>query len=319
MTAYLTTRCWTLLCLCIVISSFDLNGQCNSLPNASSVSISHIDTTILIDAANPSCVTDMNSILFNKMRGKYVVFNPLSGNSRGRKYVTNIQKEDELEYDISGLSFSSCSYRLTFCFASKQSSDFKIYVQYNGNNEWVELSNSNNTPCRLPNTNSRFRLKWETDTYTLQNIGTIDKIKIKLMRGNVNINYLKVNYTQRQCRPGNTDSSNNKTLSPRSTSRITTTFPTTQDFTFEELTINTYPNPAAQQLNFDLNLPTDSHVKLNLYNAIGQHVKIISDEQLIGGQQHQLSTDVSGLQAGIYFYRLETDQGKSITGRIVIE
>jgi len=52
-------------------------------------------------------------------------------------------------------------------------------------------------------------------------------------------------------------------------------------------------------------LPERSFVKLTVYNALGQEVAVLVDEEKSPGK-YAVTFDASKLSSGIYFYRLET-------------
>ncbi|MBI2278663.1 MAG: T9SS type A sorting domain-containing protein [Candidatus Brennerbacteria bacterium] len=68
-----------------------------------------------------------------------------------------------------------------------------------------------------------------------------------------------------------------------------------------------YPNPFNPTTTITFSLPDRSHVRLTVYNAIGQEVVKLVDEEVSAGT-HKTTWDASGLPSGIYFYRLETKQ-----------
>ena len=73
-----------------------------------------------------------------------------------------------------------------------------------------------------------------------------------------------------------------------------------------------YPNPFNPNTRIKYTLPVDSHIKLIIYNTIGQVVKILANEnQTIG--THEIDFNVSSLASGVYFYTL---QSNSIDGRL---
>jgi hypothetical protein len=47
-------------------------------------------------------------------------------------------------------------------------------------------------------------------------------------------------------------------------------------------------------------------VSLKIYNAQGQEVAVVLDQELPAGE-HMVRWDSEGMPAGIYFYRLTTD------------
>jgi len=64
-----------------------------------------------------------------------------------------------------------------------------------------------------------------------------------------------------------------------------------------------YPNPfnPTTNINFAVNKP--SHIKLTVYNQLGQKVATLVNEQLIAGN-YKVTWDASKMSSGIYFYRI---------------
>ena len=74
-----------------------------------------------------------------------------------------------------------------------------------------------------------------------------------------------------------------------------------------------YPNPfnPATQIGFEL--PRSSHVTIRIYDTLGRVVASpLSNESLPAGT-HQLHFDGSSLASGIYIYRVQLDNGSSVT------
>ena len=72
-----------------------------------------------------------------------------------------------------------------------------------------------------------------------------------------------------------------------------------------------YPNPFNPITFIDFSLPQSSHVKVEVFNVLGQVVKTIVNESRPAGH-HTVSwngTDVSGdhVSSGVYFYRISAD------------
>ena len=81
-----------------------------------------------------------------------------------------------------------------------------------------------------------------------------------------------------------------------------------------------YPNPFNPETIIPYRVPDYTHVRLNIYNALGQHVRSLVDGWQEGGL-HRARWDATddggeGLAAGIYFYRFEagtlTQGGKMV-------
>ncbi len=67
-----------------------------------------------------------------------------------------------------------------------------------------------------------------------------------------------------------------------------------------------YPNPFNAQTNFQYALREDCHVRLEVYNVLGQRVDILVDEFQPAGH-HTAHWDAGNLASGMYLYRLQAD------------
>jgi hypothetical protein len=71
-----------------------------------------------------------------------------------------------------------------------------------------------------------------------------------------------------------------------------------------------YPNPFNPETKIDYFLPRASHVKLEVFNILGQRIKTIVDEDQTVGEKEVVwdGTNENGkpLSSGVYFYRLQT-------------
>ncbi len=69
-----------------------------------------------------------------------------------------------------------------------------------------------------------------------------------------------------------------------------------------------YPNPAAHEVTFRLDVKVATEIDFQIFDSLGRNVKEIKKGLVLGGQ-HILKSELSGLRAGLYFARLETDSG----------
>ncbi|MCK4295991.1 MAG: T9SS type A sorting domain-containing protein [Candidatus Marinimicrobia bacterium] len=70
-----------------------------------------------------------------------------------------------------------------------------------------------------------------------------------------------------------------------------------------------YPNPFnPQTTNIGFSLQKQSHVRLTVYNLLGQEIAVLVDAMRQSGY-HQVSFDAKSLSSGVYLYQLETNQG----------
>ena len=66
-----------------------------------------------------------------------------------------------------------------------------------------------------------------------------------------------------------------------------------------------YPNPFNPTTTINFDLPSDQHVRINIYNTLGQLVKSLVNQFYTSGN-HSVSFNASGLPSGIYIYSLES-------------
>lgn len=69
---------------------------------------------------------------------------------------------------------------------------------------------------------------------------------------------------------------------------------------------NNYPNPFLIRSKIPLTLPNKMHVELRVFNSLGAPVQTLLDEELETGY-YEVQFNGAGLAAGVYFYRLITD------------
>ncbi len=82
-----------------------------------------------------------------------------------------------------------------------------------------------------------------------------------------------------------------------------------------------YPNPFNPTTTIKYDLPSDSRVKLTIYNALGQEVSVLADDIESAGFRsivwNSRNNGGAGVSTGVYFYRLEAtstrEAGKSFT------
>ena len=65
-----------------------------------------------------------------------------------------------------------------------------------------------------------------------------------------------------------------------------------------------YPNPFNPSTVIQYGLPERNHVKLEIFNVLGQRVAILIDNELEAGY-HEITFDATHLPSGVYIYRLQ--------------
>ena len=68
-----------------------------------------------------------------------------------------------------------------------------------------------------------------------------------------------------------------------------------------------YPNPFNPSTRIKFRLPESSDVRINVYNALGQQIEIITDEHYSAGI-HEAIFNADNLPSGVYFYQIVTKQ-----------
>lgn len=82
-----------------------------------------------------------------------------------------------------------------------------------------------------------------------------------------------------------------------------------------------YPNPFNPETTIGFGLPEAGHVRLEIYNVLGQRIRTLVDDNRPAGQHevvwHGDSQDGHPVGSGIYLYRITTG-GKTVTRRMVL-
>jgi hypothetical protein len=83
-----------------------------------------------------------------------------------------------------------------------------------------------------------------------------------------------------------------------------------------EISINIYPNPFNNLAVMEFYLSESKHVKVEIYNLIGQLVKTVVNDELAAGR-HRYVIKGEDLPSGIYFYRFYSE-GFRQTGKVIL-
>ncbi len=79
-----------------------------------------------------------------------------------------------------------------------------------------------------------------------------------------------------------------------------------------------YPNPFNPTTEISFDVPKESRVRLSVYNALGQKVADLLNENLSAGT-HRVQFDGSALTSGIYFYKMQSAGFTSIKKMILMK
>ena len=65
-----------------------------------------------------------------------------------------------------------------------------------------------------------------------------------------------------------------------------------------------YPNPFNARTAIEYSLPQDSHVRIAVYNLLGQNIETLVDQNMPAGS-HLVLWNANDVPTGVYFYRIE--------------
>jgi hypothetical protein len=72
-----------------------------------------------------------------------------------------------------------------------------------------------------------------------------------------------------------------------------------------------YPNPFNPTTTIEYALPEAANVKLEVFNTLGQRVRVLVDESQQAGS-HRIEFQADGLPSGVYFYKLQAGSHASV-------
>ncbi len=78
-----------------------------------------------------------------------------------------------------------------------------------------------------------------------------------------------------------------------------------------------YPNPFNPTTQIGFSLPQNEHVRIDVYNMLGQRVATLANGLFTAGT-HQISFDASRLASGMYMYRLQTEHGIALMKKMTL-
>jgi len=78
-----------------------------------------------------------------------------------------------------------------------------------------------------------------------------------------------------------------------------------ENYPYEYRLEQNYPNPFNPSTKIDFTLPSESKVKVTVFNQLGQQVSTITNGEYTAGA-HELNFNANDLASGIYYYRIST-------------
>ena len=84
-----------------------------------------------------------------------------------------------------------------------------------------------------------------------------------------------------------------------------------------EFGVKAYPNPFVDRVNFDLQLKTDSKVKLEIYTMAGSKLATLFDDVVVAFDKYRVEYTPENFSTGTLIYRLTVDGKLMFTGKLI--
>ena len=84
-----------------------------------------------------------------------------------------------------------------------------------------------------------------------------------------------------------------------------------------EIGVKAYPNPFTDHVYFDLQLRTDSKVRLEIYDINGSKIATLFNDVVVAYNRYQLEYTPDNVSSGLLIYRLIVDDQIAFTGKLV--
>lgn len=79
-----------------------------------------------------------------------------------------------------------------------------------------------------------------------------------------------------------------------------------------------YPNPFNPATTLSFELPAAHLVDFKIYDVLGQEIAVLLNDQSLEAGTHHIDFDASSLSSGVYIYRIELDNGKSLSRKMTL-
>jgi hypothetical protein len=78
-----------------------------------------------------------------------------------------------------------------------------------------------------------------------------------------------------------------------------------------------YPNPFNPVTKIKYAIPQVSHIRIEIYNVLGQRVRTLVNEEKVPGY-YMVDFDVGSLASGFYIYRLQASSGFNAVKKMIV-
>lgn len=86
----------------------------------------------------------------------------------------------------------------------------------------------------------------------------------------------------------------------------------------EYLLFDAFPNPFNPTTKIKFVIPENTHVKVSVYNMLGEEVAVLTDSQLVQGV-YEVNFDASKLTSGTYIYKIQTNNFTDVKKMMLIK
>lgn len=86
-----------------------------------------------------------------------------------------------------------------------------------------------------------------------------------------------------------------------------------------EVSLNVYPNPAANQATISFELVNDEHVNIQMYDLTGKQVMTVYNQEGFGDMENDVQINTDELNNGIYYLKMVTESGVIKDMRLVVQ
>ena len=86
----------------------------------------------------------------------------------------------------------------------------------------------------------------------------------------------------------------------------------------QNISVTCYPNPFVQKTNIDLTLPDNCKARIEVFNAQGQLVELLADDNFNAGK-HSLIWNVDSKPKGLYFCKVTLNNKEKIIQKLMVE
>ncbi|HET7733439.1 MAG TPA: T9SS type A sorting domain-containing protein, partial [Paludibacter sp.] len=86
-----------------------------------------------------------------------------------------------------------------------------------------------------------------------------------------------------------------------------------------EIELTTYPNPFANQLNFNLQSPNDTHARLEMFDLNGRRIAVVFDKDIKANDMYNINyKPADEILPGVLLYRLTVDN-QVFNGKVIYQ